>query len=146
MRISQENVNSRGAQSAQPPSPQRPQGLKRVIFSFPKSFRILKRRRFKEIASARNRFSGKILVIDYRLSKEPKLGITTPRQFGNAVKRNRFKRLLRESFRLHRHRLASFEMVIQPKKQIEAFTLETILGDLLKFSSEQTQSRPTKSS
>ena len=146
MRISRENGYSRRAQSDQSAPSERPQSLKRIIFSFPKSSRVLKRKHFKEIAHARKRFVGLVLVIDYRPSKEPKLGITTSRQFGNAVKRNRFKRLLRESFRLNRNQLSSFEIVVQPKKEIETFTLESMTDDLLKFNREYAQSTTKKSS
>lgn len=99
--------------------------------TFPKSSRILKRQHFKEIGSARNRYYGKFLVIDCRPSNEAKIGITVVRQFGNAVERNRFKRLVREAFRHNRAELAPLEMIVMPQKGIEGYSLDLITKDLL---------------
>ncbi|NGX38220.1 MAG: Ribonuclease P protein component [Chlamydiae bacterium] len=135
MRISQENVHRRRAQSDQSPPPQGTQILKRLIF--PKSARILRRAHFKAISKGRNRFFGSVLIIDYCPGRQPRLGITASRQFGNAVRRNHFKRLVREAFRLNQHELAPFEIVVFPRKGIENFNLEMISSDLLKFSNAQ---------
>lgn len=141
MRISRKNGHSRRSEGAQRTSSHRPEKTDSGLNSFPKSSRILKRQRFKEIGSARNRYFGKILTIDFVPALSAKIGITVVRQFGNAVKRNRFKRLVRESFRLNSR--APFEIIVMPKKGIADYSLEQIKQDLLGFSNAQ--SRAAKS-
>ncbi len=49
--------------------------------------------------------------------REPRMGVTIPKRTGNAVVRNRWKRLIRESFRLQQHVLPTgYDFVIRPKK------------------------------
>lgn len=47
----------------------------------------------------------------------PKMGVTIPKRTGNAVKRNQWKRLIRESFRTQQHDMPrGFDIVVRPKK------------------------------
>lgn len=42
-----------------------------------------------------------------------RLGITTSKKLGNSVKRNRVKRLIRESFRLSKHRICpNYDLIV----------------------------------
>jgi ribonuclease P protein component len=59
-----------------------------------------------------------------------RLGITVTRKVGNAVVRNRIKRLVREVFRQHRARLPpGLDMVWVAKKQAAGATFAEVLDD-----------------
>ena len=49
----------------------------------------------------------------------PRLGLTVSRRVGNSVVRNRWKRALREAFRLAQHDLPSYDLVCIPHRDVE---------------------------
>jgi ribonuclease P protein component len=50
-------------------------------------------------------------------SRQARLGVTIPKKAGNAVVRNRWKRLIRESFRTQQDQIpAGYDYVVRPKK------------------------------
>jgi len=61
---------------------------------------------------------------------ETRLGITVTRKVGNAVVRNRIKRLVREIFRQHRQRLPSgLDIVWVAKQQAGEASFADVLAD-----------------
>jgi ribonuclease P protein component len=60
----------------------------------------------------------------------PRLGISAPRPFGRAVRRNRFRRLVREAFRHRQDRLGPFDYFVSPRRHLVRPTLEGIGRDL----------------
>lgn len=94
------------------------------------------------MASYEARHFGQWIIIDVRTNQlqHARLGITVTRKFGNAPKRNRFKRIVREAFRLCRHRLRShIDMNIKPRSAALKAKPTEIVTDLLRFlSSGQT--------
>lgn len=90
-----------------------------VTFSFPKTARLLSKNHYQRVCRSGKKFFGESIIIDYflGLSPCPKLGITVSRRFGKAILRNRFKRVVREAFRLHCHSLPkNLEINILPRK------------------------------
>ena len=78
----------------------------RGMFRFSRDHRLRGRHAFARVYEARVSRRGGPLVLYARPSEVPhwRLGLSVSRRVGKAVRRNRIKRLLREAFRLHRHR------------------------------------------
>lgn len=69
---------------------------------FPKSLRLRKRFQFLQMTNQAKRLVGHFLIIDYKQNtfSVTRLGITVSKKHGDAHERNRFKRIVREAFRL----------------------------------------------
>lgn len=78
------------------------------------------------------RHSPHFTVITIRCTSDTsRLGLTVSRKVGNAVRRNRIKRLLREFFRLNRSRFpVPLDMVIIPKRNLPPLTLADVAREL----------------
>jgi len=77
--------------------------LKRCTFT--KKARLLRNSSFKTVLARRIRASDGLLVLFIAENdcSTPRLGISIGKAFGNAVRRNRLKRLIREAFRRNQH-------------------------------------------
>lgn len=63
---------------------------------------------------------------------ETKLGIAASKKYGNAVARNRFKRMVREAFRLSQHSFPNpVAMIVKPRKEAHKATSCQIAKELL---------------
>jgi len=90
-------------------------------FSFPKSARLLTGADFRAVLARRLCAYDKLLTVCMAENTRafPRLGISVSKSVGRAVLRNRLKRLLRESFRLNRHRLPqNFDYVVMISKDL----------------------------
>jgi len=104
-------------------------------FNFPKSVRLLKSAEFDRVFSQRCSCSDGLIVVYLALrnpalgipelgnpalgdSEQPRLGLVVSRKCGNAVVRNRWKRALREAFRLVQNDLPrNLDFVVLPQRR-----------------------------
>jgi ribonuclease P protein component len=87
----------------------------------PKSMRLLRASEFEHVFAARASAGDDQLVVYGSANKlpYPRLGLTVSRKVGRAVARNRWKRLLRETFRLVQAELPSLDLVCIPRSEAE---------------------------
>lgn len=88
---------------------------------YPGSARLRRRREFLAVQQDGRRRHTAHFVVIARPSACPgaRLGITASSRVGNAIIRNRVKRVVREVFRRRRHRLASDDLVVIAKPGAE---------------------------
>lgn len=91
-------------------------------FRFTKDQRLLKPDQFTAVIKRGKYAADGLLVVSVLANdlQHSRLGVTIPRRTGSAVVRNRWKRLVREAFRLNQHDLPQgFDIVVRPKKDAE---------------------------
>jgi ribonuclease P protein component len=133
MRLSQENEDCQRTPSPQETAARRTQetdnGLKKL--RFPKSSRLLKSDDFRRLKRYGKKIVGHSVVFNVLSEKisYPRLGLTVSRQFGKAHLRNRFKRRVREAFRLSQHQLPVASIHVMPKQGAIFPTLQDLMRD-----------------
>ena len=109
-----------------------PQNFCGRVLGFSKSKRLRHRAEFRKIATCGKKLSGKYLILECCQGPSLKLGISASSRFGPAVQRNRFKRLVREAFRLIQWELPQgCQMHVIPRKMALEASLEIIRSELL---------------
>jgi ribonuclease P protein component len=87
--------------------------------SFGRRFRIRKQAEFDRVYQARLFAADDVLVVNACPTggAHARLGLSVSKSAGNAVTRNRWKRLIREAFRLSKDELpAGIDLVVRPQK------------------------------
>lgn len=102
--------------------------------TYPKTARLRRRREFQRVLAHGDVFPGREALVRRAPSRLPhaRLGISTPKGYGKAVRRNVFRRLVREAFRTMRGRLGSYDYLVSPRRHLERPTLEGLREDLLR--------------
>lgn len=98
--------------------------------------RLRTRQQFLRMGQQSLKFTGQWVIVEIKMTRAPfsRLGITATKRFGDAHQRNRFKRLVREAFRLSCTRLTpTFDLVVKPRSQALHATLKNVQEELLRF-------------
>jgi ribonuclease P protein component len=102
---------------------------------FPRGFRIRRNAEYERVFARRCSVADDWLVL-YAAKSEllhPRIGMAVSKKIGSAVVRNRWRRLLREAFRLSRSKLpGGIDLVIVPRqaREPELAAIMTSLGRL----------------
>lgn len=102
-------------------------------YSFPKSSRLLSKGQFKYISLSSNRVARKYIVIQWLNNNlgVSRLGIAASKKFGKSYQRNRFKRMVREVFRLLQYSLPQgVDFLIKPRSEAHTATFHEIFTEL----------------
>jgi len=103
-------------------------------YPFPGIYRLTKKSEFQRVYGGGKAVRSQAFTLIHLKGEEDKptkLGITIPRNYGKAVRRNRMKRLLREAFRLQRSYLTSGEeIVIHVQRGAEALSFKEVYDEL----------------
>lgn len=107
--------------------------------TFPQHVRLKTPAQFKAVYDRKRSVSDGVLVV-YAAANglpHPRVGLSVSRKVGNAVVRNRWKRLLREVFRLNRHTLPpGLDFILIPRSGQTEPTLEAITASLVKLAAD----------
>jgi len=102
-------------------------------FFFLKNERLLKRGEFVNLNRSGKRFHSRhfVVIIKKNGLGITRLGVTVTKKTGNAVRRNRIKRLIREYFRLHKARFPQgCDVVVAAKKDAKELDFREIQREL----------------
>lgn len=106
-------------------------------YSLSREHRLTRRPEFQSCYETGRRYFSRnfVLFVLRRTEGVPqwRMGCAVTRKTGNAVRRNRIKRVLREFFRLYGQRLPAFaDIVVVPKRQLDPsrVTLAMVLSEL----------------
>jgi len=112
--------------------------------SYPKRARLVRRAQFLRVLRSGRVYPGRECVVRILANDVgfARLGLTSPRQYGKAVRRNRFRRLAREAFRAVQGELGAFDVFVAPRRGLATPTLVGLTADLRAAPSRAHAPRP----
>ena len=113
-------------------------------YAFPKNKRIHRNQDFQRIIRQGRSAGGKHIRIFFEVVEkgEERFGVTVSRRIKRSAQRNRYKRLIREYFRLQQNtRLQGMEMIALVKSDMEKPSLETITNEMNSLIGKRENSR-----
>nr|WP_079979276.1 ribonuclease P protein component [Candidatus Protochlamydia sp. R18] len=98
--------------------------------------RLRTRKQYQRMANGSSRYIGRWIILDLRFNdrSHSQLGITVTRRFGKAHHRNRFKRIVREAFRLSYHTFPQALLLnVKPRTLAHQAKMQDIQAELIEL-------------
>ena len=102
-------------------------------YKFTKEYRILRRPEFVRLSQNGKKIQNRHFLLFYTPGREnrTRLGVTVTKRVGNAVTRNRLKRLARECFRVNRNRFKKdWDISLIAKKEAAGLPTQIIIRSI----------------
>lgn len=102
-------------------------------FGFPKERRLRRPSEFEAVHGEGRRFADGFFTVTLRPNGRatPRLGLAVSlKATGNAVARNRVRRLARESFRVHQHSLPAVDVVVAARPRVREASARDLRASL----------------
>jgi len=111
---------------------------------YPKRARLRSKPQFLRVLGGGRIFPGReclvrIVANDLGFAR---LGMAAPRKYGNAIRRNRFRRLVRAAFRELRDELGGVDLFVAPRRGLVEPTLAGLRADLAAAPTRAHEQRP----
>lgn len=113
-------------------------------YGFPRAAVLRRSSEFLQVSRSGLRLAEHPLLVRAlrRNEGQSRLGMSIAKQTGSAVIRNRWRRAIREAFRLHRRLLAEpYDLVIIPDRRSSAEDVSAVQGAFLKIIEELNRRR-----
>jgi ribonuclease P protein component len=106
--------------------------------------RIRRRPEFERVYNEGARVSGRFMTVFLLATARPgsRLGVAATRKMGNAVERNRAKRLAREIFRRHKP-TSAYDIVIVPRREMLDAPFPSLETDFVRAWERRGTARPS---
>lgn len=103
---------------------------------FSKDYRITKQAEIDGVYKTGRRVSGKLLKVIVKVNNLPnsRLAISVPRKLCNSVKRNRWRRMIRESFRLNKTNFTNgIDILAIPLVSPDTLKMQNVAEEFIKL-------------